>query len=205
MNILYYKGFLIISLLVLFTFSCNENKEVSENQHEFIRYDKLLFSIDTSKTESQFSDIYQKYPTFTDIYFDKVMNFHNYDSLNTEFYHGLNSFVSDSLNIELFKLVNSEYGYLSDIETDFNSAYNKLKTYFPDITKPKIYTFISIFNYQGFLFDDKDTDGIGIGLDMFLGDKFPYSNLASSNNEFSNYLIRTYNKDHLLKNIGAMA
>lgn len=55
-----------------------------------------------------------------------------------------------------------------------------------------------MFAYQGFIFDDNGADGLAIGLDMFLGGKFPYSILGTKK-MFSNYMTRTYNKDHLYK------
>jgi len=76
-----------------------------------------------------------------------------------------------------------------------------MKFYFPDFVPPNVYTFISDLGNQVFLFPDKDKDGVGIGLDMFLGDEFPYVQFSKENPAFSQYLSRTFNSDHIARKV----
>lgn len=195
-----FSKYLILSSLlsILFFNACKKDLNV-KNKIDFIRYDKLIFNLDTNNIKSQFIKIKNQYPEFTDIYFRKVMNFSGYDSLDHDFFILLKDFVSDTNNQKLVKMVDEEFGNMENIEVQFGEAVVNLQKEFPKTKKPKVYTFISVFAYQGFIFQDKKSDGIGIGLDMYLGKKFPYESLNNTSNTFASYLIRTYNKDHLLK------
>ncbi len=69
---------------------------------------------------------------------------------------------------------------------------------FNDRNIPDIYLLITDFNYGIFVFqDDKGKDAIGIGEEMFIGDPVLYDQLALNNPNFSSYLNRTFNIDHL--------
>lgn len=63
---------------------------------------------------------------------------------------------------------------------------------------PDVYLLITDFNYGIFVFqDDQGKDAIGIGEEMFIGDPVLYDQLALNNPNFSSYLNRTFNIDHL--------
>jgi len=69
---------------------------------------------------------------------------------------------------------------------------------FPERNIPKIYLLITDFNYGIFIFqDDQGKDAIGIGEEMFTGNTDLYNQLALNNPNFSAYLNRTFNVDHL--------
>jgi hypothetical protein len=73
---------------------------------------------------------------------------------------------------------------------------------FPGRDTPSVYTMISDFNYSIFLFrDDHRHDAIGVGKEMFLGDPAYYDPLSTANPNFSTYLNRTFNTDHLVSKI----
>ena len=60
--------------------------------------------------------------------------------------------------------------------------------------------FISGFNYAAFIFPITPTeDGLGIGLDMLLGNDYPYWQLGVQNPAFSQYITRTFTPEHLVK------
>lgn len=73
---------------------------------------------------------------------------------------------------------------------------------FPGRDTPSVYTIISDFNYSIFLFQDEHKrDAIGIGKEMFLGNPAYYDPLSTSNPNFSSYLNRTFNTNHLVSKI----
>ena len=65
----------------------------------------------------------------------------------------------------------------------------------------RLFSFLSGFTYQCFLFDDQDGEGIGLGLDLFLGNDFPYSKIDPTNPAFSSYLTRSYTPEHIPRKI----
>jgi len=73
---------------------------------------------------------------------------------------------------------------------------------FPERNIPAIYLLITDFNYGIFIFQDVEgRDAIGIGVEMFTGNTDLYDHLALNNPNFSAYLNRTFNVDHLASKI----
>src|SRR5690606_40895769 len=91
------------------------------------------------------------------------------------------------------------YMDMTSIREDFATAFRYLQYYFPGNRVPNVYTLISGFGFFPFIFEDGDRDGLGISLEMFLGSDFPYKSFAGNDPMFSDYLVRTFNKDHLVK------
>lgn len=182
--------------------NCSSEKQHYESsENDFIRYEQLLFSLDTVEIEKQFIDLHTAYPDFTDLYFSQIMGFSSYPDRDSLFFNELKYFISDTINLRILDLVNQQYKDFSGIERKFNEAVQNIQNEFPEIAKPRFYTFISMFAYQGFIFDDQGSDGLAIGLDMFLGNSFPYESIIDNENVFASYLNRTYNADHMHKKI----
>lgn len=198
-SVLYFISIFVI--LLIFVVSCKDKQKENKNSL-IVRYDKLIFELDTNDIKTQFNKIKESYPEFTEIYFKNVMNFPSYTENEREFFVVLKSFITDTNNVKLYNLVNNEFRTISDLEENLKESVKNLQKDFPEIKMPRFYTFISAFAYQGFIFDDKNgSDGLAIGLDMFLGNKFPYTAITDDSNIFADYMVRTYNKDHLTKKI----
>lgn len=198
-SVLYFIS--IFFILLIFVVSCKDKQKENKNSL-IVRYDKLIFELDTNDIKTQFNKIKESYPEFTEIYFKNVMNFPSYTENEREFFVVLKSFITDTNNVKLYNLVNNEFRTISDLEENLKESVKNLQKDFPEIKMPRFYTFISAFAYQGFIFDDKNgSDGLAIGLDMFLGNKFPYAAITDDSNIFADYMVRTYNKDHLTKKI----
>lgn len=85
-----------------------------------------------------------------------------------------------------------------DWQKSLGLPFAKYKQAFPERAVPVIHTLITDFNYGIFLFrDDLGRDALGVGLEMFLGDARLYDQLSVQNPNFSSYLNRTFNLDHL--------
>ncbi len=85
-----------------------------------------------------------------------------------------------------------------DWQKSMGLPFAKYKQAFPERTVPVIHTLITDFNYGIFLFrDDLGRDALGVGLEMFMGDTRLYDQLSVQNPNFSSYLNRTFNLDHL--------
>ncbi|HEB61703.1 MAG TPA: hypothetical protein ENI82_00990 [Bacteroidetes bacterium] len=197
------KYYIHIFVLVVLSFSsCKRDKNLdNKSEVSVIRYDELLFDLDTMDIKSSFDTLYHKYPAFTDIYFENVVPLAGYKSDSVLFYKELKRFITDTAIIKIEDLVQKTFGNMEGIESEFNSAFENLKKAFPEAKTPVLYSYISAFAIQRFIFEDGDRDGLAFGLDLFLGDNFPYNELEHGQNTFSNYLVRTYNKQHLVKKV----
>ncbi len=172
-----------------------------EVELDITRFEQLLFA-DTMISAVAIEKLKADYPRFSDIYFNYV-------------FPGAEDIIMEDEEMQIKKMqatirhprtqwlydtVQQIYPDLQQVEEGLTSAFRYAKYYFPEKETPKIYTTISDFGYFPFVYaEDSISDGIGISLEMFLGDTFPYMAYTGMNNAFSNYLTRSYNKDHIVR------
>lgn len=175
--------------------SCKEDKRivpVSDIDIDINRLDKEVF-------QDSMGSILKKYPSFSDIYFSKIINAGNDEIASIQ--ESFNTFRSDQFIQELKLKSDSIYGNLGDIEKQLSASLDLFQQKTGETEIPRMYSFIGGLSYQSFLFDDNGIEGVGIGLDMFLGDAFPYEQLSTGNPAFSSYISRSFNRDHLSKKV----
>ena len=200
-------GFVILCSLFILCFSCENDSSVQEHiapivptlSTDIVRFDQLVHQLPDEDLLSSYASLSDQYPNFATLYRDQLLQAKTPERLTEELLidHTDTSFVL------LYDDVQKIIGDLSDVKPEIDQLLeNYLKVFdLPSRSLPNVYTFISGFSYLAFLFDDGDKDGIGVGLDMFLGDQFPYTTVDPANPNFSQYLLRTYNKDHMAKKI----
>ena len=197
--------FLTITLCSLGLFSCQQTEKESiasidpKIEIDIIRYDQLLNDLQEESLLEGFEALQNTYPSFTKLLSREVWGANNEQLLLEE----LNIITRDSGYQKSYEDVQSMFSNIEDLKEPISQG---IENYFDlfnydKVNLPTIYTFISGFTYQTFLFDDGNKEGIGVGLDMFLGADFPYAQINPSNPSFSSYLTRTFNKDHMVKKI----
>jgi len=143
------------------------------------------------------NELQTNFPAFADVFYGQIVPIkQDEQTLNQEAWE---AFKTDPFIVELHSKTDSVFKDFSSFEKTL--AFGLEIAINADIIDqvPSIYTFISGLSYQCFLFDDGENEGLGIGLDMFLGKSFPYDKLASQNPAFSAYISRAFNKDHVAK------
>lgn len=164
-----------------------------DGSFELIRSEQVLFGLDTLAPGQKAQETFSAHPVFWDLYFTQIMSPAE-DSAAAWRDLLMNPFlqaIADS--------VAAEYHDMEDIRNQFTTAFQYLQFYFPGNRVPHIYTLISGFGYFPFIFEDGERDGLGVSLEMFLGADFPYHSFTRTDAVFSDYLVRTYNRDHLVK------
>ena len=160
------------------------------------RFDRDLIKIDTNSLERSLEELKSKYPDLFQVYFTDVLGM----NVKEETYQSnVNSYLTNSLTRNLYDTINILYPNLDVVNQEFQTAFKYMKHYFPSFVEPNLYSLVSGFGYQKFLFQDEEKDGIGIALDMYLGSTFPYKTIDPQNPIFSEYLTRTFNQDHIVK------
>ena len=155
--------------------------------------------MDTLDPGASYQKLYEKHPVFTDLYLGNIIGSFENNSSKTDL---LKDIVTDPFYRKLSEDVNEEFSDFNQLKKELDQGLENYVRYFPGIVAvPNIYTFISGFNYQCFVFNDLETEGVGIGLDMFMGSDFPYHSIQKDNPSFSSYLTRAYNKDHVVKKV----
>lgn len=154
------------------------------------------------RTKEDIGMLMREHPAFYSLYFREV--FPGYGGQDLDSLTGLiRESMADTAFANVLGLTQKKYRDLTDIKGRLEDFFRHWKYYFPDKRQiPDFYTFVSGFGYQAFIFeDDGGRDGIAIGLDMFLDPDFNYKTVDPDNNNFSDYITRTWNRDHIAKKV----
>lgn len=198
------KVFILLGIVVSIN-SCQDEirEDLPDVSHidvdaTIIRFDSDLASLDTNNLAIGLDSLSAKYPKLYYLYFDRVINLA--DKNPKIFESNVKSYISNANTKRVLDTVAVEFPDMNALQEEFSMTFKYLKYYFPDYNFPNLYAVVSDFGYQKFVFPDVDnTDGLAIGLDMFLGETFPYKDLDPQNPSFSDYLTRSFNKDHIVK------
>jgi len=201
-----------LKVLVCFTFlfsACSSDKETNipdvsdiKIDLDITRFEQLLLK-DTLIDAAGIRQLMQDHPAFAEVYFDHVMPGAE-DMVASEDQEikmqQIQAWIRHPRTRWLYDTVQQIFPDISVLKEDLTSAFKYAKYYFPQKETPKLYTTISDFGYFPFVYsEDSLRDGIGISLEMFLGDSFPYLDYTGLNNAFSDYLTRSYNKDYVVR------
>lgn len=195
---------LILSLFV-FLFSCDDKTPLPDVSGIEVNYGLFRVEEPVFNTASRDSLIMilkglgRNHPEFYRLYFQHIFPvgpYANADSLAD----AILEFKKQPLADSILSKVNQTFTNFSGIEEEFKRAFTYAKYYMPDRVTPDLYTFISEFGFQGFIFEGKGgKDAIGIGLDMFLANSLDYKRVEPDNPGFSSYITRSWNPDHLVR------
>ena len=203
-----YNTLLIAIFIVIATIytSCKtDSKEVHpdvshiEVDFDIIRLDEIVSKMDTNNISYELDVVMDKYPSAAALYFGTLNPFtasSNRDTIAAR----LGVFLKDPFFKNLQDTIGLVYGDMSDIKKEYTQAYKYFTYYFPEADIANIYTMNTAFNYQRFLFEDDDgSNALGAGLDLLLGDEYPYKRIDPQNPSFSDYLTRSCDKEHIVK------
>jgi hypothetical protein len=177
-NRIFHRLSYVIIFVLLFA-GCKERNRFyiagfdQETQVSIHRFDLDFIRIDTVDVEKGLRALEAKYPDFFGLYFNNGLG------LDPAGYERNAALVKDFLTnpqfINVHREVEKVFGNTASYEQQINRAYSYLKHYFPDISLPEIYFFVSGFNHQFLLTDSI----IGVGSDVYLGSDFnPYQELT---------------------------
>ncbi len=165
-----------------------------------VRFDKMVFEMDSSNMLQKLDTLRREHPAFCDLYFKQILQL-PYDSSAQDpaFLLGLRQFIQDPQVRNCIQKVSGAFSDFSPIEDQLKRSLQFFKYYFPEFAEPVFYTLVSDFAYANFIFEEeKGKDALGIGLEFFLGSAMDYKSLDPENPAFSEYLSRSFNKDHLV-------
>lgn len=138
------------------------------------RLDRDLLQLDTNNLSAGLRSLDAKYPDFLNFYLDTLMGFginRNYTDTNGGITDGLKTFLTYKDYRGLFDTVNKHFPDTKVIDGDLTNAFKYMKHYYPEFKVPKLVYFISgLNNWSAITYGDV----VGVGLDMYLGPKYPY-------------------------------
>ncbi len=202
-------SFIISIVFTLVCLSCGEDIKVPdvskvEVDVDFHRFDRDFNSLDTLNMEESLRQLESKYPVFAPLFYTSILPLKSPTALQDRAALGTNisRYINDEFAMSLFDTVQIVFPDLETEEKELEAALKYLKHYFPNTGNYNVYAFVSDFGYQTFIMEDEQgKDGLGLGLDMFLGADYPYKALISKNATFSDYITRSFNKQHLVKKL----
>jgi hypothetical protein len=174
------KKLLAAILFPILSISCTDTKktaDVSDIQLTLNtrRFDLDLFALDTNNLSKGLVELAGKYPNFLNYYLDTVMAYGirgNYSDTVKGIREGLRVFLTYKDFVALEDSVKAHYPDTKDVDAELVGGFKVVKKYVPKMAVPKIvYLNMGLSNWPSFPID---TATMCIGLDMFLGDTYPY-------------------------------
>lgn len=166
------KLLLILFLSAIFLNSCTDNKfeadisDIKLNDLKIKRFDLDLFNYNADSSV-YYIDYYSKnYGEFYNLINFKVLQFG--DPTAKRYSGELEMFVKYWKLQEIDKIIQKEFGSLTDIEDEITEAFKHYKYYFPDKNIPEIYTFYSAFGLSVITSDSI----LAFATDKYLGSKY---------------------------------
>ena len=162
---------------------------------EIRRFEQDLFTLDTLHLDREVARIDSSYGEFANLFFDRILGASDTRIAPNGRTSHIGGFITHPSIRGLYDTIQIAYPDLQREKPHFTRAFQLLQHWFPDRPTPRITTFLSEFSIANFIFGD---DELAIGLDLYLGRAYPYTTVDPTNPVFSEYLVRTYNRDHLV-------
>ena len=193
--------FLLAFLLCIHACECGKGKDIPDVSAvaanvEIKRFERDLFSLDTAKFEAGLQQLEASYPEFSSLFFGQILGSKDSTIAPDGHVAYVKGFVSHPALQKLYDTCMVVFPGTDWLEKDFRQAFQFFKYYFPnEPLSGEVVTYISEYTVGGFLYGD---NSIGVGLDFYLGSSHPYQLYNPMNPNFSQYLVRTFNKDHIV-------
>ena len=131
------------------------------------RFDRDLIHLDLNHVRQSVDSLYRTYPGFLPLYIYNVLDTVPTDTLAVaDMFH---QFVQDTAIQSVNKKVMATFADVSDIEKDISGGFTYIHHYFPQVTLPEVYFFVSGFNRSVLMTDSL----LGVGTDFYLGAGYP--------------------------------
>ena len=165
--------FLLLALLIV---SCSKSdgykkklnvpyKNLEPQKLEVVEYNKALFSIDTANFEEGVRSLMPQFQSLLG------------DTIDEELMMYLKDFVTDTFMLKINKLVEETFPNIELISEKIKGVYQHLNYYYPELTMPQTYTYVSGVYYNRP--DCISADYVMIGLDFYLSNKdFVYDRIG---------------------------
>jgi len=160
--------------------------ELNTQQLEIKAYGKALFDADTANLQTELIKLQPEFPQFLQADLNKPENVKQiYD------------FVTDTFLISLHKQANIVFPDNRSVEKQLLPIFQQFEHFYPTISLPPVFTYISGVSYEMPVIAGKDA--IAIGIDNYLGSETKaYTQLA-----IPKYLRQRMNSDFIARDVAA--
>ncbi len=192
---------LFITFLSLYACQSDKGKDIPDVSDiavtvDLRRFDQALFSLDTNDMAAGLPQLEMGYGEFAEIFFGQILGSKDPRIAPEGHAEYVRGFIAHPGLRKLYDTTQVVFPSMQGIEKDFEQAFRFYKYHFPfQPLSGEVVTYISEYTIGGFLYGD---NSIGIGLDFYLGEDYPYLQYNPANPNFSAYLTRSFNKDHIV-------
>ncbi len=169
------RYFILISILLTLLTACGGNKapniEAFKRDLHPVRYDQLLFQLDTNNTLVGFTQLQKDHLYFTELFTENLTGWGKVTDTSKLLAKSARHFITYKDYTELYKTVQKKYPDTKKHDKELTDLFAYIKYYFPKYTVPKLYYFISGLNYFSAVTYDTI---VGVGLDMHLGKDYEF-------------------------------
>jgi hypothetical protein len=145
------------------------------------RLDQDVAALDTNNLAKSLADLSAKYPDFMSLYLDTLLMLdirQDYSDANPGIAERLRSFLTHKDYRGLFDTVARHFPDTKNMDKDLTRGFRYLKYYYPDYPIPRVIYFVSgLKNWSAVTYEHT----VGIGLDMYLGEKYPFYTASTVN------------------------
>ncbi len=185
-----------VVLCVCFCFCNNPSKDDLPPDYQnlkidckLIRYDQIIFNGNLHHVSAKIDTLTKQYPGFTTLYFNHLIGIppNQTEAVFKQFLESYSPIAND---------INKNFKNFDTYYDQFMDAFKRLRYFFPTYkTPPAIYTYIAPFHsFANFISDD----GLGIGLQLYLGNNYFYYNVKEMEAVFPQYLIRKFKPEYMV-------
>ena len=187
------KPFNCIVLLTSFfaiILSCgNKNNLNLKDAIDIYRFDKALFEIHGAEPIKEVKSLHKNNTLFFETYFKHVLGISMINQDSLQYYEQVLAFTKHKDMEALYKDTKKIFPDLAQEELELGNGFKILKSYFPSLKTPRIYSVITALNIAAFSFDGF----IGLGIDLFLGPDYP----NYQNSGHPQYLVENFKKENI--------
>lgn len=182
-----FRNFAVIVILLV---SCNTQrnrfdinlKDIPAPKIEIKQYGKALFELDTTNLKSGLGRLQPEFPVFLS------GDLENKDNINR-----IRQFVQDTLLIRVYNDSRDKFSDIGWLQEDLTSAFRYITYYYPTFQVPKVYTYISGFDYEHAV--QFYQGNLLIALDTYLGPDYPaYKQLG-----IPQYVLNRFSPDYIVR------
>ncbi len=205
------KKALTIFLVLLATFSCNNNKNIPDVSGikidiKVYRFEQDFFAIDTNHLVKSVQQLHEKYPGFTNDYINKILGLDVNGIMdgNPDQANAVKTFIKDYRPLK--DSSDKVFGDFKKETGEIRKALQFLKFYFPKYPTPRsVITFIGPLDafFQtsfGTAGDIITEDGLGVGLQLHLGSNFSFYRSAQGLEQYPEYISKTFTPQYIAVN-----
>ena len=192
----YLKIYIILISVVLFITQCQhkDNRKQNDisgisNPLPTIRLEQELYAIPEGKTREGIDDLKSRYPELMDFYFNAVLELGDTSESQQYTYDVMDELVHHQAMVKLNDTIQLVFKDFSKYEQDLNLIIKNYRYYFSDKATPRLVTYTAQFGPKSFYY----RSFLGVGLDLYLGENYPY--YASMG--FPNFIIKRLKPQYL--------